>query len=45
MVPLSYESIDFASSFCSQECSEGVVGISGNTLRIITPERLGEVFN
>jgi splicing factor 3B subunit 3 len=45
MVPLSYESIDFAAGFFSSECSEGIVGISGNTLRIITPERFGEVFN
>ena len=45
MVPLSYESIDYASPFCSQECLEGIVGISNNTLRIFIPEKLGEVFN
>jgi splicing factor 3B subunit 3 len=43
MVPLSYETMDFASAFCSSECLEGIVGISGHTLRIISPERLGEV--
>jgi splicing factor 3B subunit 3 len=43
MVPLSYETMDYASSFCSSECSEGIVGISSHTLRIIFPERLGEV--
>ena len=45
MVPLSYESMDSAATFSSQGVLEGIVGTSGNTLRIITPERLGEVFN
>ena len=44
MVPLSYETMDYASSFSSTECQEGIVGISSHTLRIITPERLGEVI-
>ena len=37
MVPLSYETLDYAASFNSTECREGIVGISSNTLRIITP--------
>jgi splicing factor 3B subunit 3 len=44
MVPLSYETMDYASAFSSTECQEGIVGISSHTLRIITPERLGEVI-
>lgn len=45
MVPLSYETMDYASPFASSDCAEGIVGISSHTLRIITPERLGEMFN
>lgn len=45
MVPLSYDAMDYASPFCSHDCNEGIVGISGHTLRIIVPERLGEIFN
>lgn len=44
MVPLSYETLDFAGSFSSNECTDGIVGISAHTLRIIMPERLGEVI-
>lgn len=35
MIPLSYDTLDYAAPFNSQECNDGVVGISGNTLRII----------
>ncbi len=44
ITPLSYESLECASSFCSEKCPEGVVAISGNTIRIIQVERLGESF-
>jgi|LakMenEpi03Aug12_release.lakeMendotaPanAssembly.Ray.scaffolds.fasta_scaffold4462441_1 splicing factor 3B subunit 3 len=44
MVPLSYETMDHASGFSSSECVDGIVGISSHTLRIIVPERLGEVI-
>lgn len=45
ITPLSYEMLEVASSFCSEKCPEGgIVAISGNTLRIITVERLGENF-
>lgn len=45
ITPLSYETLENASSFCSEKCPEGgIVAISGNTLRIITVERLGENF-
>ena len=45
VVPLSYDPFDHAAGFHSTVCSEGIVGISANSLKIITPERLGELFN
>lgn len=33
LTPLSYTSLDFASSFSSEQCPEGIVAISDNTLR------------
>jgi len=45
VVPLSYDPFDHAAGFHSTVCSEGIVGISSNSLKIITPERLGELFN
>lgn len=33
LTPLSYESLEHASSFASEQCSEGIVAIAGNTLR------------
>lgn len=45
LTPLSYESLEFASGFSSEQCSEGVVAISTNTLRILALEKLGAVFN
>lgn len=45
VVPLSYDGFDHAAGFHSTVCAEGIVGISGNNLKIITPERLGELFN
>ncbi len=44
ITPLSYESLEQASSFCSAKCPEGIVAISGTTIRIISIERLGEQF-
>lgn len=45
LTPLSYESLEFASGFSSEQCSEGIVAISTNTLRILALEKLGAVFN
>uniref|UniRef100_A0A915JI41 Splicing factor 3B subunit 3 n=1 Tax=Romanomermis culicivorax TaxID=13658 RepID=A0A915JI41_ROMCU len=45
LTPLSYESLEYASSFASEQCPEGVVAISTNTLRILALEKLGAVFN
>jgi splicing factor 3B subunit 3 len=44
-VPLSYESLEYASSFASEQCPEGLVAVAQNTLRILAIERLGEVFH
>ena len=45
LVPLSYETLEHASGFASEQCSEGIVAISTNTLRILALEKLGTVFN
>jgi splicing factor 3B subunit 3 len=45
LTPLSYESLEYAAGFSSEQCPEGVVAISTNTLRILAMEKLGAVFN
>ncbi|KAH7980736.1 hypothetical protein HPB49_018772 [Dermacentor silvarum] len=45
LTPLSYETLEFASGFSSEQCPEGIVAISTNTLRILALEKLGAVFN
>ncbi|XP_050527513.1 splicing factor 3B subunit 3 isoform X1 [Daktulosphaira vitifoliae] len=45
LTPLSYESLEYASGFASEQCPEGIVAISSNTLRILALEKLGAVFN
>lgn len=45
LTPLSYESLEYASGFSSEQCAEGIVAISTNTLRILALEKLGAVFN
>ncbi|KAJ7365143.1 Splicing factor 3B subunit 3 [Desmophyllum pertusum] len=45
LTPLSYETLEYASSFSSEQCPEGIVAISANTLRILALEKLGAVFN
>eukprot|EP00040_Diaphanoeca_grandis_P039239 m.258510 g.258510 ORF g.258510 m.258510 type:complete len:1196 (+) comp36678_c0_seq1:191-3778(+) len=45
LTPLSYELLEHASSFKSEQVPEGIVAIAGNTLRIISLDRLGTVFN
>ncbi|XP_061231797.1 splicing factor 3B subunit 3 isoform X2 [Neopsephotus bourkii] len=45
LTPLSYETLEFASGFASEQCPEGIVAISTNTLRILALEKLGAVFN
>lgn len=45
LTPLSYQCLEFASGFASEQCPEGIVAISTNTLRILALEKLGAVFN
>jgi len=45
LTPLSYEFLEYASGFSSEQCPEGIVAISTNTLRILALEKLGAVFN
>lgn len=43
--PLSYEAFDFAASFTSPQIQEGVVAITGNKLRVLSLERLGDLYS
>ncbi|CAG9472423.1 unnamed protein product [Plasmodium vivax] len=43
--PLNYDILEYASSFHSEQCSDGYVAISGSSLRIFRFYRLGEVFS
>ena len=43
--PVSYEALEHACNFSSELCSEGIVAIAGNTLRIATVDNLGAMFN
>ncbi|KAK0426014.1 hypothetical protein QR680_009503 [Steinernema hermaphroditum] len=45
LTPLSYTALEYAASFSSEQCAEGVVAIAENTLRILVLEKLGAVFN
>ncbi|PRP81374.1 hypothetical protein PROFUN_11061 [Planoprotostelium fungivorum] len=45
MVPLSYVPLESAATFCSDNIPEGIVAISGSTLRILVIDRLGATFN
>ncbi|KAL0313865.1 UNVERIFIED_CONTAM: Spliceosome-associated protein A [Sesamum angustifolium] len=45
LTPLSYETLEYAASFSSDQCAEGVVAVAGDALRVFTIERLGESFN
>ncbi|KAJ3149884.1 Splicing factor 3B subunit 3 [Geranomyces michiganensis] len=45
LVPLSCTTLEYGSSFCSEQCPEGIVAIESNNLHILTVERLGSVFN
>lgn len=45
LTPLSYDVLEFASGFSSEQCPEGIVAIAVNTLRILSLEKLGVIFN
>ena len=38
-----FDPLEYAATFSSEQCPEGICAISGNLLRIISCERLGEV--
>lgn len=43
--PVTYDALEYASSFRSEQCLEGIVAVAGSTLRIVTVDNLGEHFN
>lgn len=43
--PLSCEAFDYATSFSSTQVQEGIVAISGSTLRVLSLDRLGDIYN
>ncbi|KAJ3708266.1 hypothetical protein LUZ61_011971 [Rhynchospora tenuis] len=45
LTPLSYETLEYAASFSSDQCAEGIVAVAKDQLRVFTIERLGETFN
>ena len=45
LMPLSYGGLEYGSSFSTEQCPEGIVAISGNTLRILSVDRLDSVFH
>ncbi|KAJ6739006.1 DNA REPAIR/RNA PROCESSING CPSF FAMILY [Salix koriyanagi] len=45
LTPLSYETLEYAASFSSDQCAEVVVAVSWDALKIFTIENLGETFN
>ena len=44
ITPISYEVMQSACPFSSSQCSEGIVAICENTLRILQIDNLGEQF-
>jgi len=45
MVPLSYVPLEYAATLNSEAVPEGIVAISGSSLKILTIDRLGATFN
>ena len=43
--PISYEGLEHAADFSSEACPDGIVAVAGNTLRIMTVDNLGALFN
>lgn len=43
--PVSYEALEYAHDFASEACPDGIVVVAGNTLRIVTVDNLGTMFN
>lgn len=45
LTPLSYDALQSASSFSSDQCSDGIVGVTSSSLRILSVDHLGDTFN
>ena len=45
IVPMSYGSLSHAAAFSSPICEEGFIAVSQNVLKILSIDRLGQVFN
>ena len=45
LIPLSHESMEYGAGFCSEQCPEGIVAVSGNVLRILGVDKIHSVFN
>eukprot|EP01147_Barroeca_monosierra_P004133 gene4133-67_t len=43
--PLSYELLEYAHIFSSEQLPEGIVAVTKNTLRILSLQNLGSIFN
>lgn len=43
--PIAYQHLEHGCSFASEHCPEGLVAIAGNTLRILSLDKLGDAFN
>ena len=43
--PVSYQHLEHGCSFASEHCPEGLVAVAGNTLRILSLDKLGDAFN
>ena len=43
--PLAYQALESGCSFSAEICPEGIVAIAGNTLRILSLDKLGDAFN
>ena len=45
IAPISYESLNYAAPFSTEQCPEGFVAVTSNSLRVISIDRLGQFFN
>ncbi|GJR29958.1 splicing factor 3B subunit 3-like protein [Tanacetum coccineum] len=45
LTPLTYVTLKYAASFSSAQCVEGFVAVAGDTLRVLTIDKIGETFN
>jgi splicing factor 3B subunit 3 len=43
--PLSYEALEHVADFSSETCPGGLVAVAGNTLRVVTIDNLGAMYN